>query len=230
MFLVGRVDEREPALLGRRQEGAERLEAVAAVHADARVAVEFVAQALGFSFLQFAERRAIAGAQQRRLDQRRARIGAQLPAGVHAAHDLEVARERRMLRCGLRGEQPADAVLRFAAARAELVAAATRMRVEQEERAVLFREPQERGDERDVLRHVGEVAGMKGVPVLHASPSQSRGRRYSARSDASAEPGSGVQPYSQRASGGSDIRMDSARPPVCRPKSVPRSWTRLNST
>ena len=53
------------------------------------------------------------------------------------------------------------------------------MRVEQEERPVLLREPQERRDERDVLHHVGEVAGVKGVTVLHASPSQSRGRRYS---------------------------------------------------
>ena len=128
-----------------------------------------------------------------------------------------------MLRCGLRGQEPADAVLRFAASRTDLVAAASCMRVEQEERAVFLREPQERGDERNMLRHVGEIAGMKSVPVFHASPSQSRGRRYSETSDASAEPGSGVQPYSQRTSGGSDIRMDSARPPVCRPKSVPRS-------
>ena len=30
--------------------------------------------------------------------------------------------------------------------------------------------------------------------------------------------------------GGSDIRIDSVRPPDCRPNSVPRSNTRLNST
>ena len=42
--------------------------------------------------------------------------------------------------------------------------------------------------------------------------------------------GSGTQPYSQRTSGGRHIRIDSVRPPVCRPNSVPRSYTRLNST
>ena len=30
--------------------------------------------------------------------------------------------------------------------------------------------------------------------------------------------------------GGSDMRMDSVRPPDCRPNRVPRSHTRLNST
>ena len=73
--------------------------------------------------------------------------------------------------------EPPDALLRFPAARVDLVAPAARVRVEQEERPVLFGEPQERGRERDVLHHVGEVAGVEGVAVLHASPSQSRGRR-----------------------------------------------------
>ena len=62
---------------------------------------------------------------------------------------------------------------------ADLVAPAARVRVEEEERPVLFREPQQRRDERDVLHHVGEVAGVEGVPVFHASPSQSRGRSQS---------------------------------------------------
>ena len=41
----------------------------------------------------------------------------------------------------------------------------------------------------------------------------------------------GLDPaQSQAASGGRDIRMASILPPVIRPKRVPRSWSRLNST
>ena len=36
--------------------------------------------------------------------------------------------------------------------------------------------------------------------------------------------------YHALASGGIDINIDSVRPPDCRPNSVPRSHTRLNST
>jgi hypothetical protein len=63
-----------------------------------------------------------------------------------------------------------------------------------------------------------------------SSLSQSRGRRKSLLRRASGEFTGGCQLYSQRASGGSDIRMDSVRPPDCKPKEVPRSYTRLNST
>ncbi len=57
----------------------------------------------------------------------------------------------------------------------------------------------------------------------YSSRSQSRGRRKSAYNFASGEPACGCQSYSQRASGGSDIRIDSVRPPDCRPNEVPRS-------
>jgi len=82
--------------------------------------------------------------------------------------------------------------VRDLAAAIELVAAAARVRVEHEKRAVLRREPHERRDEGDVLRHVGEVAGVEGVPVLHASPSQSRGRSQSRASASSGDPAGGV--------------------------------------
>jgi hypothetical protein len=63
-----------------------------------------------------------------------------------------------------------------------------------------------------------------------SSRNQSRGRRKSEYKRASGVPGSGCQLYSHRTSGGSDIRMDSVRPPDCRPNEVPRSYTKLNST
>jgi hypothetical protein len=47
---------------------------------------------------------------------------------------------------------------------------------------------------------------------------------------ASLLPGLGTTSYSHRAVRGMDIRMDSIRPPVFKPKVVPRSYTRLNST
>ena len=75
-LLVGRVDEREPALLARRQERAERLEPVAGVDAEARVAAELAPERIGLRGLQFAERRAVVRAHQRRRDQRRAGVGA----------------------------------------------------------------------------------------------------------------------------------------------------------
>ncbi len=75
---------------------------------------------------------------------------------------------------------------------ADLVAAASRVGVEQEQRPVLLREPQQRRDERHVLHHVGEVAGVERVTVLHASPSQSRGRSQSRTRASSAEPASGA--------------------------------------
>ncbi len=59
---------------------------------------------------------------------------------------------------------------------------------------------------------------------------QSRGFKYTSTNSASREPGAGRKSYSQRTRGGSDIRIDSVRPPVFKPKMVPRSYNRLNST
>ena len=73
--------------------------------------------------------------------------------------------------------EPRDALPGFSAASGDAVAAAAGVRVEQEEWPVLFGESQQRSNECDMLHHVGEVAGVKDVTVLHDSPSQSRGRR-----------------------------------------------------
>ena len=55
------------------------------------------------------------------------------------------------------------------------------------------------------------------------SGSQSRGARNSRRNASSGSSGSGSGRYAQAARGGRDIRIDSVRPPDCRPKRVPRS-------
>jgi hypothetical protein len=89
------------------------------------------------------------------------------------------------------GEAP-HAARRLAPGALDVVAASTGVRVEQEERPVLLREAQQRRDQRDVLGHVGEIAGVERVSVFHASPSQSRGRSQSCASDSSAEPAGGA--------------------------------------
>ncbi len=69
------------------------------------------------------------------------------------------------------------------------------------------------------------------VKTLKAqSYTQSRGFRNNSCNSASAEPSFGCQLYSQLTEGGIDIRIDSVRPPDCRPNNVPRSYIRLNST
>ncbi len=62
------------------------------------------------------------------------------------------------------------------------------------------------------------------------SQTQARGTRNSVYRRSSADPASTGRWYDQLASGGIDIKMDSVRPPDCKPKCVPRSHTRLNST
>ncbi|KGG23970.1 hypothetical protein EV09_0574 [Prochlorococcus marinus str. SS35] len=46
----------------------------------------------------------------------------------------------------------------------------------------------------------------------------------------SLDSGGALNPYSHRASGGKDMRIDSVLPLVCSPKIVPLSQTKLNST
>ena len=67
-------------------------------------------------------------------------------------------------------------------------------------------------------------------PLAWAPHTQLRGVMHASSRSASREPGAGFWSYSQRAVSGSDMRMDSMRPPVLRPNVVPRSYTRLNST
>ncbi len=97
-----------------------------------------------------------------------------------------------MRRRGAQSRQPADAMRGFPARPADFIASTARVRVEEKKRPVLLREPQQRRNERDVLHHVGEVAGVERVTVLHASPSQSRGRSHSRTSASSGDPASGA--------------------------------------
>ena len=72
-----------------------------------------------------------------------------------------------------------------------------------------------------------QVGRTRSVDMTQSQSRRTMKSRYSA---ASAEPTSTGRWYDQLARGGIDIRIDSVRPPDCKPKCVPRSQTRLNST
>ena len=71
-------------------------------------------------------------------------------------------------------------------------------------------------EDADTLGNVGQTQSL-------------RTRNCSYRA-ASGVPGAGIFWYDQLASGGMDSKIDSVRPPDCKPKCVPRSHTKLNST
>ena len=67
------------------------------------------------------------------------------------------------------------------------------------------------------------------LPTKRIFHTHSLGVLVAASSFASGDPSSTLWQYSHRADSGSDIRIDSTRPAVLRPKVVPLSYTRLYS-
>ena len=66
--------------------------------------------------------------------------------------------------------------------------------------------------------------------VERQTQTQSLGTKKWLSKRSSGEPASSLRWYDQRTSGGMDSKIDSVRPPDWRPKCVPRSHTKLNST
>lgn len=78
------------------------------------------------------------------------------------------------------------------------------------------------------MRVVRRVKGTaKNTDTLQTQSLRTRKSRVKA---ASGDSGGSSRRYDQLVSGGIDIKIDSVRPPDCKPKCVPRSQTRLNST
>ena len=88
----------------------------------------------------------------------------------------------------------------------------------------------------DVIGYIPYVARVAQRPglTLHASDNRVENERAELALTlaaagkkvvvvSSGDPGSGCQLYAQRTCGGSDMRIDSVRPPDCRPNKVPRS-------
>ena len=79
---------------------------------------------------------------------------------------------------------------------------------------------------RSLCGHPGRSTRRHHVVTQH----HSRAFLKASMMSASGDPGVTWWLYSHRAVSGSDMRIDSMRPPVFSPKTVPRSYTRLNST
>ena len=171
LCLVGRVDQRQPAPLLRRQQRLQRLVAVPQVDGKTTVMRELAAHGVGFPGRKLAQGRPVVRPHQHGRDAGRTRIEAD-SLGVFRGESPDEAevpgRQRRQV---ARLGEPADPGVRLAAlARrlaVEVVAAAPRVRVQEKEGLVLLRQPLEQRHQHDVLEYVAEIAGMKSVAVVH---------------------------------------------------------------
>ena len=105
-------------------------------------------------------------------DHRRARIDAQLAVRIERGDGVEIGREQICAAsCRRRLPDALDALAPFAAAarlRAEkVVAAGAGMGIDHAKSRRLVAQVREDARQHRVLVHVGEVAGMEGVPIIH---------------------------------------------------------------
>jgi nitrite reductase/ring-hydroxylating ferredoxin subunit len=144
----------------------------------ARVAAECLAQRGGFLLVQLAQDGAVLLAHQASGDQRRAGVEHHVAfAGwLELVHDVDVALQGHWQ--GRSVEQALHAVGMLLCLQcllaAQVVKAARGMRIDVAERRRLGLQGIEHADERGVLEHVGEVAGMEGMAIVH-------GRAYHCR-------------------------------------------------
>jgi hypothetical protein len=171
---VRRVDQHQPAREFpaadvRRQQRLERSVTVALVHGDARVVAEVGLQRLGFRGVQFAASDAVVGAQRMRQQPWRTGVGVFAVRGAAGADRVEVASDagitgghRQQFRhtaFGLAGALCGVAIQR--------IQATAGMGVEREAGCRLAGQRVAHGQQHHMLEHVGMVAGMEGVAVIH---------------------------------------------------------------
>ena len=169
-LLVGRIDEDEPASLLCRDEGVQRRPAVEMEHLDLRVAPEAPRQDRLVLGVELDENRPVLRPHELAHDQRRARIGVAV-ALPHRREDRPVGRDQR-LDLGREGlAEPVDAAAPFlrplGRVGAKVVEPGAGMRVDRPERRRLELKMDEDARQDDVLHHVGEVAGVEGVAIVH---------------------------------------------------------------
>ena len=170
--LEGRIDEREAAPLRRRREGNKAGVTVDLDDLAAPIAAKSGAQALRRRRMQFAENRPILGAQDFLRDERRSRIG---PALENAfAHSLEIGRKQS----ARRGEfsrlwffQTGDALAPLARSRRRLARQVIKpragVRIDETQRRVLALQIDKRARQHRMFQHVGEIAGVIFVTIIH---------------------------------------------------------------
>ncbi|MNP00370.1 hypothetical protein D3C76_921590 [compost metagenome] len=163
------VDQHHCALLRRRQESSRHQPAVALVHGDASLAGHVGLEQATVFRMQFVEQQAILRTGQAPRQLRRAWVVAQLAVRVERPHRLQIISHQ--LRQIVAIPQTADALLPFAGAAGfvaqQVVETDTGMAVEVGERCVLARHQGEQAGEDGVFQHVGMVAGMVGVAIVH---------------------------------------------------------------
>ena len=114
-------------------------------------------------------------------------IGGQ-PSGAVAGGDrVEIgSKQRAGARCDRRAHEPVDAVAPFAAAprllSGEVVTAGAGMGVDDAERRRFLAQMHEDAHQHRVLDHIGEIAGVKGVAIIHGAKlwAQSHARKFTA--------------------------------------------------
>jgi hypothetical protein len=124
--------------------------------------------------LKLAGNKPILRAQQRAREPRRTGIDGQ-PAGRIAGRDrIDIGRkECTSGRSQRRSLEPGDAIAPFAAALrllgGEVVAPSTGMNIDDAKRRRLAAQMHEDAREHRVFEHVGEISGVKGVPIVHSA-------------------------------------------------------------
>ena len=167
----GSIRTSAATLLGR-QIGVERDIAVRADDAEPPVATEPGDQSLAFFRIGFAKRDTILRAHERLGDGRRPRIGHGPALGIVRADGFQIGpqdladRRRRS-----RGQDARDPLAPFRRAPRlalrKIISARPGVSVDEAERRVLAREVNEDARQDGVLEDVGEIAGMKGMAIIH---------------------------------------------------------------
>ena len=173
--LVARVHQHQPAARGRRQQGAQALEAVFPLERDLAVVLELLhvgGQRLAVGRMQLEQPQLVARllAQQRLRDEGRAGVDLRLALRVERGDELQVVgHQRRRVGRERAREQLEDAVLRLAGGAGEVavqpVQSGAGMGVDHRDGRGLGREVLQHRDQHHVLEDVGVVAGMEAVAV-----------------------------------------------------------------
>lgn len=164
------VDQHQPTPLRGRQQRAQSFPAIALMHLDVGPARQRAAQRGMLVGVQLTGHKHIVGAQSVGDERGRSGIGAQLFAQIEGAQRLQIARNQR--RRLAPANQARDALAPFGAAQGffaqEIVGPAPGMCVEDCERRVFAPKHMETEEKHGVLQHVGVVAGMERMAIIHA--------------------------------------------------------------
>ena len=134
--------------------------------------------------LELAGEQAILRAQKRAHERGRAGIAGEVAGAVEGGNRVEIGRKQpTRLLADRSGDEPLNALAPFEAARrlrtVEIVAAGAGMGVDDAERRRLGAQVHQNADQDRMLDHIGKVAGVKGVAIIHGRNSWTQIHRLS---------------------------------------------------